>query len=332
MTQLRFIPASLFAAASLFATVLVPTPAHALQAAPGCNTNADCAQGFECTVVGTSGCAGAAAPCAPGASCPEPVPCEPMVQKACTPAHCESNADCADGMVCFDFPTSCADTACSSEDPDCGSAVPACDPQSNKMCAPRYVLPCQQAADCGEGFTCEPQLSCGCSGSSGEASEPQPGSAPTPAAGAAPAPDCACEPTGELRCIAKEITCTMATDCPVGWTCVPEGSSEDTPACSSGDCGAAAPPRPLPRSLCVPEYYGGGDDVDGSGTPAKGEEDGSDSGTGNGGVTPPQPQASGDSNSSESSACQMGHSPASKGAFSLLVVLGALFGLKRRRA
>jgi hypothetical protein len=60
-------------------------------------------------------------------------------------------------------------------------------------------------------------------------------------------------------------------------------------------------------------------------------------GTGSGGSTtgvPPQPQGTNadDASSHESAACQMGHAPASSGALSLLALLGALFGLKRRRA
>ncbi len=337
MTQLRFVSGSLFASAALIAVVLAPTPAYAVKAAPGCSADTDCAKGFECTVVGTSGCG--AAPCAPGSSCPEPEPCETVVEKACTPAHCESNADCAEGMVCFEFATDCVATcrACPpDQEEECGCDARACDPQPNKMCAPRYVLPCQAAADCGEGFTCEEQLSCGCSGSAGsEPAEPPPGPAPAadraaPADGdAAPPPDCSCEPSGVMACIPKDITCTTGSDCPVGWTCTPEPSAE-VPGCSSGDCGAAAP-QPAPRNVCIPDHYSGvGETVDAGGTPSR---EPTAPGTDNGGSVPPQPEASsGGGESNESAACQMGRAPASQGAFSLLLVLGALLGLKRRRA
>jgi hypothetical protein len=40
----------------------------------------------------------------------------------------------------------------------------------------------------------------------------------------------------------------------------------------------------------------------------------------------------GDGDANESAACQFGRGPASSGALSLLVVLGALIGLKRRRS
>jgi hypothetical protein len=59
--------------------------------------------------------------------------------------------------------------------------------------------------------------------------------------------------------------------------------------------------------------------------------------TGSGGSTtgvPPQPQPmnAAEASSHDSEACQMGHAPASSGVLSLLTLLGALFGLKRRRA
>ncbi len=53
-------------------------------------------------------------------------------------------------------------------------------------------------------------------------------------------------------------------------------------------------------------------------------------GTSNSGT--PESAATDDASSHESAACQMGHAPASTGALSLLAMLGALFGLKRRRA
>jgi len=52
------------------------------------------------------------------------------------------------------------------------------------------------------------------------------------------------------------------------------------------------------------------------------------SGTPNKGT--PEPTTSAESH--DVSACAMGHAPASTGALALLAMLGALFGLKRRRA
>jgi len=88
--------------------------------------------------------------------------------------------------------------------------------------------------------------------------------------------------------------------------------------------------------LCQPPYYGG----DGSGgleLPATPTAQGSGTtGQGTAGSSPSPnkgtPESSGDGGAHESSACQMGHAPASTGAFSLMAMLGALLGLKRRRA
>jgi MYXO-CTERM domain-containing protein len=121
------------------------------------------------------------------------------------------------------------------------------------------------------------------------------------------------------------------------------------PACAPGaNCPTPGVPAPAPSGgWCVPPYYGassGGDlqvpstpttgtGVSGPGTPTKG-------GTGSAGTTStgtpnegtPTPGSTGQAESHESSACAMGHAPASSGALALLAMLGALFGLKRRRA
>jgi hypothetical protein len=344
MTQLRFVPATFAASAVLLFSSL----SSALMAPPaGCGTGPACGVGFECTVVGQSGCA-SAAPCAPGSSCPEPEPCATTQQLGCTPAHCTFDAECAAGMVCHAWVESCAvtDCACAPNTPDCGCGVAACDPQTVSMCTPRYLLPCKAASDCGDGFTCEEQMS-GCSSAGTNGSMPTPGgadAAPAPAGGAAgfpapiPAPDCSPQPTGVFQCVAKDVTCATAAQCPAGWTCesdvvstAPAGS-----ACAPGSECANEPalPTPTPSRSCRPPYYG----VDSSSGLERPTTAGSGTGnTGTGGSTaagiPPQPETTNadDASSNESAACQMGHAPASSGALSLLALLGALFGLKRRR-
>jgi len=346
MTQLRFIPA-VFSASAVF---LLSSFASALQAPePGCGSGPACQVGFECSVVGASSCPGAA-PCAPGSSCNEPEPCTNVEEYGCTPAHCTGDAECAPGMVCHTWTESCpvTDCACSSDVPDCdcGTGTPACDPKSVSMCTPRYVLPCKADADCGTGFTCEEQMTgCASSGSGGaEAPAPNPGADAAPAGGAAgfpaepiPVPNCMPEPSGQFQCVAKPITCATASDCPAGWLC--EQMDVGAPACPPGaECEPAADPI-APSSMCRPEYYG----VDSSGGLDNPTTTGGGKGeTGGGtGTANPQPQPptdpntvdnDGDASSNESAACQMGHAPASSGVLSLLVMLGALFGLKRRRA
>jgi hypothetical protein len=345
MSQLRFLPAT-FAASAVF---LFSSLSSAIVAPePGCGDGAACGVGFECSVVGASGSCGSTPPCAPGAECPEPEPCVTTELYGCTPAHCSVNAECASGMVCHAWVQGCAQTdcACAPDVPDCGcGASTACEAKTVSMCTPRYLLPCQVAADCGEGFTCEAQMTdCASSGSSG-ASDPLPGgsgAAPAPAGGSAGVPSeplpvagCDPQPTGQLHCVAKPINCTSAAQCPAGWSCEQE-VNVTSPACAPGEnCEARPAPEPV-SAVCRPPYYGSisSDDLEtpttsngqGTGTKDGGTVSGTPGGT-------PNPEATNDDSpsSNESAACQMGHAPASSGVVSLLTLLGALFGLQRRR-
>jgi hypothetical protein len=363
MTHVRFVTKTFTASAVLLLSALAPNQALALVAPPGdydpstCQSNADCQMGFECTVVGASGCGGIAVPvpaCPPGETCepaPMPEPCVTTEIKACAPAHCMSDADCAAGMVCHSYTSECPEVgcACPSTEPNCECpAPPECTPETTSMCTPRYALPCTAAVDCGPGFTCEEQQSCGCSGGGSAglpAPDPAPGFVPLPpeGAGGQPSdaeptdplpPECTCEPSGVSACIPQEIVCVDATDCPAGWLCQQEVQA-DAPACFGDGCPT---PQPLPpaRFLCQPEYYGGGVGIDQGGVPVSGGPTTGGPGTANPEVTPtPTPNGNNGTSgeeSHESAACQMGHAPASSGVLSLLAVLGALLGLKRRRA
>lgn len=351
MTALRFLPAvfvasAVFTIAPLASAIVAPLPQPT---SSGCSTNQECGRGYECTVVGSSGCAPSACPA--GASCPPPEPCTPTEERACTPAHCMADADCADGMICHEWTEAVAtsDCACPSDMPDCGCAdptTPAEPPVTVKICTPRYVLPCTTASDCGDGFTCEELQSCGCAGSAGGGATPQPGMAPLPPEGAAGAssadpPACNCQPSGDFACVVKPVACQVDTECAAGWHCVID-VAVSSPACAPGaDCGAAEP-APMPTSgTCQPPYYGAqaGSDLEKPTTSQSGSDKGgtpTGSGTtGTAGSTnagTPNPEANAaDAESHESSACQFGRAPASQGAFGLLAVLGALVGLSRRR-
>lgn len=332
MTPTRFLPALL----ALPAVLLASEVAHAI-VAPGCGSGPACGVGFECTVVGASGCAPTPA-CPPGESCPDPEPCEVTQEYGCTPAHCQSNADCASGMVCFEHAEGCAvsDCACApGEKCDCAEPAP-CEPTKVSMCTPRYLLPCEAAADCGPGFTCDTVMSCGCSGSGGDATPPSPEKAPVPPSegGAAPAdaapipPDCSCEPSGQKQCVAQDIACESSAECPAGWLCEQEPNTS-TPACNGSNCGAALP-APQPGKQCRPPYYGGtaGGDVSDPATPESGG-DGKGTDTPTTGTPNSGDSASGESH--DSSACQFGPAGTPSGSLGLLSVLGALFGLARRR-
>ncbi len=346
------LPRSFAATAVLALVALSPSLSHAQSA---CEVTSDCDQGFECTVVGGSGCAPSATPtCPPGMECPipEPQPCVVVEEKACTPAHCTSDAQCADGMVChaWEMPCAVTDCACSSDMPDCNcGAVPACEPETVSYCTPRYVLPCTQAADCGEGFTCQQApAECSCGGSAeARPSDPAAGGssagAPLPPSGSGggsadfappadplPDPDCTCTPSSVLVCVAQEIECASASECPDGWICEQE-PQPGVPACVGDGC-PTIEPLPAARSLCRPQYYSGGSSV---GYDANGEAEGTPAPTkgGTGTNNPQTPNSSTEgAEAHESAACQMGHAPASSSALAWLAVLGALLGLKRRRA
>lgn len=344
MTQLRFIPATFAASAvmllsSLSSAIVAPLP--------GCGDGPVCGVGFECTVVGGSSCA-SSPPCAAGEACPEPEPCVNVDIMGCTPAHCSADEQCAPGMVCHTRTEACpgTDCACASDTPDCSCGTSVCDPQTVSMCTPRYVLPCKAAADCGDGFTCE-ELVTGCASSGSSGGTPAPNARPAPippngAGGAAsdpiePAPDCAPEPSGQFQCVPKQITCENAGECPAGWNCE-QLDVAGAPPCAPGQ--ACEQPAPQPTTAeCRPPYYGvaGSDDL---GAPVSSSGENPDKGTtgsgtaGSSATGGPVPEAANndDASSHESSACQMGHAPASSGVLSLLTLLGALFGLKRRRA
>jgi hypothetical protein len=340
MTQLRFVSAT-FAATAVLLLSSLSSAVAARPADPGCGTGPSCAYGFECTVVGGTGCASAA--CAPGQTCPEPEPCVATQEMGCTPAHCTSNAECSAGMLCHAWEQPCAvtDCACAPDVPDCGCGTTTCEPTTVSMCTPRYLLPCSADAECGDGFTCQEQMTgCATPGSAG-GSDPAPAGAPLPpdnAGGAAsdpiepaPAPDCSPEPSGIFQCVVKEIACTSAVECPAGWSCEQESYPTAGPCAPNTDCTADPIPMPV-SSVCRPPYYA----VDSSGgleAPGVPTSEGTGKGTAGGDPSTPAPQANNadDGTSHDSAACQMGHAPASSGIVSLLAMLGALLGLKRRR-
>ncbi len=231
------------------------------QAAESCGEES-CPKGFVCEMV--------PAPCPEIAcvegSCP---PCGASVP-ACRPASCQSDSDCGDGMACSERRYDCGAVAPACVGDDCPTTndEPSCAPTVEKLCVPRWQLPCNADADCGEGFSCVEREACSCpgspgggSGSSGSATptEPAPNdSAPAreKAAGSEPgasAPDgCSCEPSGVKACEPRTVACVSDADCAAGWSCGdnPNGSCW---ANSDGEmgCTPADPPK-----LCIPPYSG----------------------------------------------------------------------------
>lgn len=129
-----------------------------------------CPKGYACEEV-QAGCP--AIDCAPGSDCP---PCQGTVL-ACVPEPCSSDSDCDTDMVCLEqTQTECSGSgeapACApGEKCDAPPPEPAdCNTVTTSQCVPRWTLPCATAANCGDGFSCVEQESCGCTGSSGGSS------------------------------------------------------------------------------------------------------------------------------------------------------------------
>jgi MYXO-CTERM domain-containing protein len=150
-----------------------------------------------------------------------------------------------------------------------------------------------------------------------------------------------------MQCVAMDVTCQTAAECPAGWTCQAENVATSAAACAPGQTCPMLPAPPPPVSKCVPPYYGAqsagalevpSTPTSGTGTGTTGTGKGtvtgtagtSGTGTPNGGT--PAPGSTSSSESHDVAACAMGRAPASSGAFALLAMLGALFGLKRRRS
>lgn len=279
-------------AALLAASAVSLVSSHARAA---CTTNAECDHGFECKVVASSTCAGVACP-DNGEPCPPPPPCDPVEIRDCVPGSCAVDADCAAGMVCFESTTSmCTGTATPACPPDVKCDVPppeppTCTTTTEHLCVPRYLLPCNEAADCGTGFNCVPDPdSCWCSGSSGggtPGTEPLPGvpapmptpvptgssggtdpapaptmTTPLPApTGTAPEPMCGCTPSTTKHCAPQVTDCTDTSQCPSGWLCKEIGASGGS-ACGGrvlpdGGVETTCEPAPPPTVIlqCVPPY------------------------------------------------------------------------------
>jgi MYXO-CTERM domain-containing protein len=312
-----------------------------------------CPKGWECA---TEPAPCPDMPCA-GSDCPV---CEGTTVEVCRAKPCLDDADCDESMRCIterrSVCTGGEEKPCAFADggePECPEAEPVdCTLEEVSACVPRYYLPCDSAAACGEGFACEPDEVCSCGGSDGSGGgATPPGDAPDAGGafapmdgGAAPLPpdDCTCQPTNTNHCVAVKAACTEATaaaDCPSGWTCEenPEG------VCFSGPDGSGCTPAD-PPFVCMPPFHdlGGG---------TRGEDDDGGSSTGgetpvgipDGGAEPPTTGGAGKSGnaaetgadepmSGESGGCSVTRpSGASSGTFVGLVLALLGLGLVRRR-
>jgi MYXO-CTERM domain-containing protein len=270
-------------------------------AAASCDTDADCPAHFTCETVGMTACDSPKA-CPAGATCPTSPPCVPTNIKECKSPACTSDADCPQDMVCYtQISQSCATQPAASCKPGVvcpevlDAGVQGCTQQSQRSCVPRYIPPCSKAADCGDGFTCEEDVSVTCSTGSSGATTGSSGSAGgfgsnKDAGQAAPAPEsCTSTRSGEFHCQLQEIACSAVSDCPSGFSC---GDNPSRAACHSGtiasdaageDGGAVgnsacASATAGPAKVCLPPYYAINLDVRGSDTKASAAS-GSDAGS-----------------------------------------------------
>ena len=208
-----------------------------------CETDADCPDGFACEVVGGM-----------SESCPAGEDCDPVNVQiyGCKPAPCDTDADCA------------------GEDCPPEEEVPPCEPTVVGQWGPKWVAPCETAADCGEGFECIPEVYESCSSNGSDGTDPAtdvpmppvPEPAPdeeTPgdeedssddkegsedgSEGGMPAepgdddeddedPDCETVETGQNICKPLEVACNTDEDCTIeGWTCQADEVAVSTVAC-----------------------------------------------------------------------------------------------------
>jgi hypothetical protein len=217
-----------------------------------------CPKNYECKAAPVA-CPDIA--CAPNDANCTPPDCSGTVD-TCVALPCASDAECADGMVCYTSTEQDCPTA-----PPCekGQACPqpsdgACTTSSVSACVPKYMLPCAADADCGDGFTCEEEQACGCSGSaaSGSADSGSASGSGTPMAdagtpmadaGTPPPPDCSCQPSGTKACNLKPVACNADADCASGFTC-----GDNPNGVCAADANGASSCSADPAKICLPPY------------------------------------------------------------------------------
>lgn len=241
----------------------------------------DCADGEICQILDQEECScarpgdgedpdGDAAPCQ----------CDPVSgggEAVCVPGPppaCDSDSDCSGGDVCVTYTYGeCSGQdpipvePCAADDEECEPSRPEPDPepcteQTESVCVPQYAAPCEAAADCGAGFTCEiPEI---CTVTTG-----------APVACAEDAEECpdipqddhSCAPSeGDAYCRLIEVACDDDSDCQTGATCQSIGG-ESRPAidCAEEEGCNDTDYEPAP-SYCIPDGYVDWVDNGGSGS------------------------------------------------------------------
>lgn len=248
--------------AAVFLAAIV-APSFAL--ADECSAESPCPKGFACEAV-----AGAcpAIACAPDSKeCADT--CTPETVNVCVPTPCAKDSDCDANMVCHSQDalqcTGGTAVACPA-DVECDLITqPECKTVTMTSCVPKWTLPCQEASDCGEGFTCEAAEECTCSGSSGSAGSVEPaqgGATAAPSEGTATVDgvpeasqtgdSCTCRTLDTKYCKIVERTCDTEKPCQSGWTCSASAATRGTTSSSGGDDTATSEPA---ESVCMPPYF-----------------------------------------------------------------------------
>src|SRR5450432_2802179 len=160
---------ALVSVGSLAALLGAASPALAQE----CKIAADCGKGFTCVLVMAAAEPVSPPPivCPAGAACPvvDPVPVAADAGTTptgyCAEAPCTTDADCGATMVCLReshqecTPGTASACAANTKCDQPVSTPPTCVTKSSASCAYKWQLPCSTDAECGDGFTCAPNVS-----------------------------------------------------------------------------------------------------------------------------------------------------------------------------
>ena len=149
----------------------------------------------------------------------------------CEPGPCQTDSDCGPDMVCHSESYS----ECSG-----GGSVAPCEPgtkceakpvmtevtcttKTRSFCAFHWQLPCNAAADCGAGFTCQPLITTSCSGGTPVSGGSGTGVGGTPGGSTSdptlPPDNCTTTTTFPGSCQPVATICNVDADCPANWLC-----------------------------------------------------------------------------------------------------------------